>query len=222
MSADHSIQALIFDLDGVIADTEALHYHSWRRLAAEVGLSFDGIDNEELRGLSRRASLDYLLKGRQIDEPTAQDWMARKNRCFHEALAALGPADVLPGVRRLIDEARAAGLRVAVGSASQNVLPVLRQLGMLDQFDTAVGAQMVARCKPAPDVYIWVCGRLRVPTGRALVLEDSPTGIQAARAAGCTVVGLGPAAGPSADLLLPDLSETSLAALLELLPAYRP
>ncbi len=99
------IRGLIFDLDGVITDTAEYHYRSWQRLADEEGIPFTREDGEALRGVSRRESLTRLLKGRAIDEATAQDWMRRKNAYFASDLSRLTPDAVLPGVRTLLEEA---------------------------------------------------------------------------------------------------------------------
>ena len=90
------INALLFDLDGVITDTAEHHFHAWKQLADEEGLPFSRQDNEQLRGVSRRESLKRILKGREIDEETAQDWMERKNAYYRERIEKLSKKDILP------------------------------------------------------------------------------------------------------------------------------
>ena len=80
------IRAFIFDLDGVITDTAEYHFRAWKRLADEEGIPFTRQDNEALRGVSRRESLNRMLKGRPIDEATAQDYMQRKNDYYVASL----------------------------------------------------------------------------------------------------------------------------------------
>lgn len=216
-----SVRAFVFDLDGVIADTTEYHYRSWKRLAEEEGLPFTRADNEALRGLSRQASLNQLLRGHPVDEVTAQAWMARKNAYFSTYLEQMTSADLLPGVAQLIDEARAYGLKTAVASSSQNAKRVLERLGILDRFDVIGDALSAANTKPAPDIFLWVLDRLDVPAHEAVVFEDSAVGVAAAREAGCWVVGVGNAdlgsAHSGAHVLLPTLAaarvETILAAL---------
>src|SRR5690349_6623097 len=132
------IRAFIFDLDGVITDTAEYHFRSWKRLADEEGIPFTRQDNEALRGVSRRESLNRMLKGRAIDEATAQAWMERKNGYYVAMLDEITPDDVLPGALTLLDEARAAGIKTAIGSASKNAKPALEKLNILDRFD-AIG-----------------------------------------------------------------------------------
>src|SRR5207249_1412472 len=95
------IRAFIFDLDGVLTDTAEFHYWAWQRLADEAGLPFSRAANEELRGVSRRASLMLILKDRVYPEEKIQEMMARKNSYYQEALKSISPADLLPGAREL-------------------------------------------------------------------------------------------------------------------------
>lgn len=221
MTAD--IRALIFDMDGVIADTLSLHYRAWLRLTAEEGVTFTLADNDVLRGLSRRDSIAYVFRQRPPDAAHAEALMARKNVYFHELLAHMTPADRLPGVTALIDEARAAGLGVGLASSSQNVYPVLDRLAMTGLFDVIVDRHRVAHSKPAPDAFLWAAGRLNVPPLRAVVFEDSAVGVQAARAGGFPVVGLGDAQiVGAADVVLPSLDGVTLAALLSHLASASP
>lgn len=184
-------QALIFDLDGVVADTEALHYASWQRLADAEGVAFDRAANAALLGRTREDSLRIFAGTRDLDAATAADWLARKQGWFVESLASMTPADALPGVPALIDEARAAGLGLGLASSSRNARAVLGQLGLLDRFEVVADGATVTLAKPAPDVFLWVADRLGVPPGNCIVFEDSPAGVAAAQAAGCIVVGLG-------------------------------
>jgi beta-phosphoglucomutase len=214
LTMTHEIHALIFDLDGVIADTIELHYLSWKRLADEENVLFTHQDNDRLRGLPRRESLDIFVRGRHLDEDTAQQWMQRKNGYFHEYLAHFSPANRLPGVARLLDEARAAGLKLGVGSASKNAHAVLERLELLDAFDVIGDAHAVMRHKPAPDVFLWVAERLGVLPAQTLTFEDSSVGVEAALAGGFWVVGLGTAAVGQAHVVLPDLVNVNLQMLL--------
>lgn len=182
----------IFDMDGVITDTAEHHYLSWKRVADEEGIPFSRKDNDELRGVTRRQSLDRLLKGREMPEPQKQDMMARKNRYFHELLDQVTPANLLPGVHDLLQEARAAGIRLGIGSASRNVRPICERLSILDWFQAIGDGGSVVNPKPAPDVFIWVAGRMNLNPARCVIFEDAESGVVAALAGGFRVVGIGP------------------------------
>lgn len=185
------IHAFIFDLDGVLTDTAEFHYHAWQRLADEEGLPFTHAENEALKGLSRRASLDRLLKGRTVDEETLQGWMTRKNDYYLAFLEQITPEYVLPGALALLKSAQAAGLKLAVASASRNAKIVLERLGIIDLFDAIGDGCSVARSKPAPDIFIWTAGGLGVQPAQCVVFEDSEAGIEGALLGGFYAVGIG-------------------------------
>jgi beta-phosphoglucomutase len=218
-----NIRALIFDMDGVIADTLDLHYRAWLRLTQEEGVPFTLADNDALRGLSRRDSVAYVFRARPLDTASIEALMARKNVYFHELLAHMTPADRLPGVTALIEDARAGGLAVGLASSSQNVDAVLGRLAMAGLFDVIADRGCVVNSKPAPDVFLWTAGRLNVRPPQAVVFEDSAVGVQAARAGGFPVVGLGDQRiVGAADVVLPSLNGVTLAALLSRLASASP
>lgn len=204
------IRALIFDMDGVITDTAEYHYLSWKRLADEEGYSFSREDNDHLRGMTRRQSLDKLLRGQALPEAIIQDYLHRKQTYFLEFLEAFTPENRLPGVARILAEARDSGLKLGVASASRNAHTVLNKLELTAMFDVIADSSMVRNPKPAPDIFVWVAGALGVPTHQVVVFEDAEAGIAGAKTAGCFTVGLGTAHVAYAHLVLPDLVDITL------------
>jgi beta-phosphoglucomutase len=188
------IRALVFDLDGVITDTAEQHYLGWQWLADQEGIPFSREANERLRGLSRRASIDMMLAeaGRSYPEDKIQEMMERKQCHFLDILAQMTPADVLPGVVELMKEARSAGLKVAVGSASRNTLPVIGRLQIRPLLDAIADGTMIEHNKPAPDLFLLASQMVSVEPAACVVIEDGDAGIQAGHAAGMRVIGLGP------------------------------
>lgn len=188
------IQAFILDLDGVITDTAEFHFRAWKRLADEEGVRFTREDNEQLRGVSRRRSLELLL-GSAIEryaEDEILEMMARKNGYYQEMLKGITQADFLPGAQELLAELKRRGMKIAIGSASKNTRTVLTQLGILDLFDGISDGYSVQRAKPAPDVFVFAAGALGVPVVHCVVVEDAQSGVQAALTAGMLAVGIGP------------------------------
>jgi beta-phosphoglucomutase len=197
------IQAFIFDLDGVITDTAEFHFLAWKQLADEEGIPFTRADNEQLRGVSRRESLRRMLKGRPIDEPTAEAWMERKNNYYKHYLETITPDYVLSGVLDFLEAAKEKGIRLGIGSASKNAKTVLERLGILNVFDGIGDGYSVVNTKPAPDLFVWVAGRLDVPPPQAVVFEDAEAGVDAALAAGFWAVGVGTANVARAHVVVP-------------------
>ena len=208
------IRGIIFDLDGVITDTAEYHFLAWKRLADEERIEFTRAENEALRGVSRRASLAKLLKGRVVTDNQAEEMMARKNGYYQTFLANITPADLLPGVQELLTEIRAAGCKTAIASASRNAPDVVARLGIRDQFDVLAHGGSVTRQKPAPDLFLYTARQLGLAPQECLVVEDAEAGIAAAHAAGMVAVGLGPPERVgAAELILSNLDGATLAIL---------
>ncbi|MFZ6020708.1 MAG: beta-phosphoglucomutase [Chloroflexota bacterium] len=213
------IRAFLFDLDGVLTDTSEFHYLGWKRLADELGLSFDRQKNEALRGVSRRESLLLLLNGRPATEEEMNEWMERKNRYYIEYVSRMTPENLLPGALELLKELHQAGYKVAIVSSSKNTPLVLERLQIGEWLDAVVDGNAAARSKPAPDLFLLAAEHLGVSPEECLVVEDAEAGIAAGKAAGMRTLGLGPSERVgSADYQLPDLAGVTLGRLRELIP----
>jgi kojibiose phosphorylase len=121
------------------------------------------------------------------------DMLERKNRAYLQSLQSMDASSLLPGAVALIGEARAAGLKLAVASASRNAEAVLLRTGIRDLFDLVMDGNSNLPSKPAPDLFMRVAQQLGIAPGNCAVLEDAAVGIDAALAAGMWSVGLGPA-----------------------------
>jgi beta-phosphoglucomutase len=207
------ISAVIFDLDGVIVSTDEYHYRAWKALADQENIPFERSDNERLRGVSRMESLEIILeKASRTYTPEEKEEMAsRKNDLYRQSLASLTPSDILPGVREILKELQARGIRVAIGSSSKNARPILEGIGLDHAFDVIVDGTDISRSKPDPEVFTLAAQRLGIPPDRCLVVEDAHAGVDAGRAAGMKVLAVGSAVDhPDAQLQSADLSMTSV------------
>lgn len=212
-----ALEAVIFDLDGVITDTAEFHYLAWQELADAEGLAFDREANEALRGVSRADSLRILLGQREVDERTFATLMARKNERYVRLLADMSPDDVLPGALELLEACRARGLKLAIGSSSKNARTVLDALGITDRFETIADGTTVQVAKPAPDLFLAAARQLAVEPSRCAVFEDAAAGVDAALAAEMIAVGIGPRGRVGhAHLVFPSTAEVDLEAVLAL------
>ena len=212
------IQAVIFDLDGVIVSTDELHFQAWKELADEEGIRFDREDNQRLRGVSRMGSLDIMLeKATRVYSETEKNGMAnRKNAVYRESLNDLSPADILPGVSALLNALRERGVKIAIGSSSKNAACILQAIGLADAFDAVVDGTQITRSKPDPEVFSLAAEQLGILARHCLVVEDAEAGVDAALAAGMRVLAVGAAAAhPSATLSAQDLDEICVDALLD-------
>ncbi len=184
-------EAIIFDLDGVLADTVEFHYRAWKRIADVMDVDFGPEDMNRLRGRQRRDCLLDLLSGRPVDEEQIARLMLLKDECYLADIEQMTQASLLPGVLDFVLTAKKHRLRLGVASASMTARAVLQKTGILDYMEAVADGSTVARSKPAPDIFVWVAGALRVRPNRAIVFEDSRAGVEAARTAGMFVVGVG-------------------------------
>ncbi|MBB6247093.1 beta-phosphoglucomutase [Rhodanobacter sp. A1T4] len=203
------LKAVIFDLDGVIADTAVVHHAAWKQLADEIGVDFDDTVGERLKGVDRLASLDIVLE-RATRQYTLEEKLAlaaRKNDYYREQVQHFGPQHLLPGARAAIESVKKAGLKTALASASKNAPLLLERLGIAELFDYVVDANRISRSKPDPEIFLAAASALGVSPGECLGVEDAAAGIASIHAAGMAAVGIGQAhALPDADVVLPDVA----------------
>lgn len=189
------LRAVLFDLDGVLTDTAEYHYRAWQALADRLGVPFDRRANEALRGVGRMDSLERILAlgGITLGEAERARLADEKNRHYQELIEGVTAADLLPGVEALLDELSAAGLKLAVASASRNAPAVLARLGIAERFDVVVDAARVSRGKPDPEVFQRAAEALGVLDEDCVGVEDAEAGVAALRGAGMAAVGVGDA-----------------------------
>jgi HAD superfamily hydrolase (TIGR01509 family) len=182
-------QAIIFDMDGVLVDSEPFGFEAMRRVAARYGLGYSEEENAEFLG---RTTLDCcrILKDRH-GLPDSAETLA--DFYIEGMLAQIGEGPIpMPGVPDVLERVRARGYRLALASSAEvRVIHAnLTALALAPLFEAVVSGTQVARGKPAPDVFLAAADRLAVTPDRCLVIEDSRNGLLAAKAAGmrCAVV----------------------------------
>jgi HAD superfamily hydrolase (TIGR01509 family) len=204
------IDALIFDFDGLLIDSETPLFEIWQAIYRERGGDLHLDDWQHALGTFGGFDpyADLLAKtGVHLDRET----QAPMIRARHVELCTALP--LLPGVADLLDEAQALGLRTAVASSSPIdwVGPFLDQHGLRARLDAVCTREEVARVKPAPDLFLLAASRMGVEPSGCVVFEDSPNGLRAARAAGMWAVAVPNALTRTLSLPDPDLVLTSLA-----------
>ncbi|ETT57547.1 MULTISPECIES: beta-phosphoglucomutase [Paenibacillus] len=205
-----NMKGAIFDLDGVIVDTAKYHYLAWASLADELGFKFTEEDNERLKGVSRLRSLDILLEvgGLEFEEAEKQAMAEKKNRLYVEYISRLEESELLPGVKEYLTGLRSRGIGIALGSASKNAEFILNKLNITDLFDAVVDGNKVSLAKPDPEVFLIAAQEIGLQPDGCVVFEDAEAGVQAGKAAGMKVVGIGkPEVLKEADLVVKGLYE---------------
>ncbi|WP_454801937.1 beta-phosphoglucomutase [Mucilaginibacter phyllosphaerae] len=190
------IKACIFDLDGVIVDTAVYHYKAWKRLANEMGFDFTEQQNEQLKGVSRMASLDLILGWGNITHKTPEEkehLAGQKNEWYTQMISQMTPAEILPGAREFVQSCRDAGLKTAIGSASKNTPTILNKLQLTSLFDAVIDGNSVSKPKPDPEVFLKGAGAVGIAPAACVVFEDAIAGIEAAINGGMKAIGIGSA-----------------------------
>jgi HAD superfamily hydrolase (TIGR01509 family) len=177
------LKAILFDFDGVVADTENHHVAAWQRTLSFMGLQIPDEEAARSAEVDDREFLTELFTARDLPADKVDEWVARKQALAVELLR-FAPR-VYPGVAELVGALRGrARLAVVSGTWRQNVEAILGAAGLADAFDLIVAKEDVTRRKPDPEAYALALKKLRLSASSAAAIEDSPTGLAAARAAG--------------------------------------
>ena len=187
MPAGGRFDAVVFDMDGVLVDTEHLWDEVREELTGEWGGRYTPEAQEAMMGMSSHEWSRYLHEtvGLRESPETINAEVVRRMLARYEVELPVVPG-AAEAVRRLADD----GYRLAVASSSNRELidAVLRRLELAALFEATVSSEEVGRGKPAPDVYLEAARRLDVPASRCAAVEDSASGIRAAREAGMRVI----------------------------------
>ena len=211
------IRGLLFDLDGVLVNTNPLHCQAWKELAQELGIPFTTEDYEAFLGISRAQCLELLLqKGNRSFSPQEKIRLCdRKNDRYRELIGGLTPAALLPGVPEFLRAARAEGYRIGLGSVSKNAGFLLQRLEIGPLFDAVIDGTQIVKGKPDPEVFLKGARALNLLPEQCVVFEDSAAGIEAAHRGGMKAVGIGtPQRLPKAELTAPGFAGLTPAELL--------
>lgn len=216
------IKGCIFDLDGVIVDTAVYHYQAWKRLAQELGFDFTEHQNEQLKGVSRMRSLELILGWGGVTKTAMEqtELATRKNQWYVDMIKQMQPSEILPGAKEFLQVAKAANLKTALGSASKNSATILEKVGLSPLFDVIIDGNHVTASKPDPEVFLKGAEALGLAPAECVVFEDAIAGVQAAKAGGMKVVGIGsPEVLSEADIVISGLHAMTLDKLQQLATA---
>ena len=212
------LKGFAFDLDGVIADTARFHGQAWHQLADKVGTEWTPELADSLKGVSRMDSLELILKaGGHENDYTQEEKEAlatEKNDNYIKLVETLTPADILPGMKNLLDELKDNGYHIVLASASKNAPKVLKYLQITDYFEGIVDPAKLSHGKPDPEIYSEAAKLMNLPANQVAGLEDAQAGVESINRAGKVSIGFG-ASLKDAAVKFDDTSEVSLAAIKE-------
>jgi len=198
--------AVLWDLDGTLADSEEYHWLSWRD-----AMRIEGVDLSYDRFLASFGQRNDRILGAWLGQVEPQrmrrigDWKEAEYRRLAEE-RGMTP---LPGAREWVERLRAAGWKQAIASSAPrlNVETMLRVLQMDGLIDAIVSAEEVSKGKPDPDVFLAAAAALSIPPPRCIVVEDAPAGVEAGRRAGMRTIGVNAKSRLAADLYVTSLAD---------------
>lgn len=180
---------VIFDMDGVLADTGPIHFESWVKMAEEIGLEFTRDMFDQTFG-QQSPTITRKLVGPEVDNSLVEKWANLKEYYYRKMVKdKLTP---LPGVIRIINDLKSEGFKLAVGSSGppENVDLLLSKLKIKEFFNVVITAAEAKKGKPEPDVFLMAANYLNIKPKNCIVIEDAPVGIEAAKRAGMLSVAL--------------------------------
>jgi len=188
------MKGVLFDLDGVIADTSVYHFQAWRKLIKiHFNLELPDELEKQTKGVSRTDSLKAILKflNISVSQEKFNEMTTEKNNIFRNLLASLTPANILPGISELISSLKKNNVKLSLASASLNGPFILEKLQLTDAFDAIADPSKVAAGKPAPDIFIAAAEAINLKPQDCVGIEDSIAGITAINKSGALSVGVG-------------------------------
>jgi beta-phosphoglucomutase len=181
--------ALLFDMDGVIVDSTATHTLAWKQYLAQHGIEVSDIERRMLGKHNDEIVRDFFGNS-GLSDSLIFNHGAEKERLYRQMLRPRLRDLIVKGLPEFLERHGDLHLGVASNAEPANVEFVLEEAGIAEYFDAVVNGRIVARPKPAPDVYLRAAEYLGVTPADCVVFEDSLTGVAAARAAGMSVVGV--------------------------------
>lgn len=189
------LNGAIFDMDGVLVDSERLYMRFWQEACASFGFALSCEMALSLRSNSPETAIPKFMKwfGERADYYQIRDLRCRQMADYIDK----NGVDIKPGAAEILDVLKQKGLKIALATASpaKRARHYLAPHGLFDKFDAVVSGASLARSKPAPDIYLLAAEMLGLPPDQCMAVEDSPSGILSAKTAGCFTV------------MIPDLTE---------------
>ncbi len=181
MNQKNTIKAVIFDFDGVLANTDLYHFIAWKRAVRLIGINMDQSIQHELRGLTRTATLEKILQifNKKISEQEFDLVKTKKNEIYKEFLGEVTKDEILPGIIEFLIWLKREGYKVAVASISKNAESIIDNIGLRRHIDVVVDPNTIKNIKPEPDIFFKAAKLLDVKPWECVGIEDSQVGIDA-------------------------------------------
>jgi beta-phosphoglucomutase len=188
-----NLEAVIFDLDGVIADTNHLYFRANQMIAEDLGIPFTYEESDQFKGIGRMEIVRSLVE--KSGKPHSLDHMVKlaeqKNTYYQGLIQDMDERSILPGIKQFIHSLRENGIKTAIASSSTNGTTVLKKIGLYEQFDCIIDPSTLKKGKPDPEIFIKAADRLQVPYQNCAAIEDGEAGMKAILATDMFSIGVG-------------------------------
>lgn len=175
----NSLQAVIFDFDGVIADTVPLYYEATKKMAVEIGAPFTREDNVRYQGVPRKVLIDDLVArtDKLVSDIEKERLGNRKSDYYKNLIAEFTVDNMLPGMYGFLKELREAGIKFGIASSSSNAPYLLERFGIRDWFDCIVDPHSLKKGKPNPEIFLTAADCLGIDYLHCAAIEDGQAGL---------------------------------------------
>ncbi|MFP7734014.1 beta-phosphoglucomutase [Priestia aryabhattai] len=187
------LQAIIFDLDGVIADTVHLYYRANKKIADQLNVSFSEELNQQLQGISRIKTVELIAaQGNVRLTMEKKEQLAYEKNKYYQALIKEMTKDyLLPGIQLLLEDCKKQGIKMGIASSSSNANTVVDTLGIRSFFDCIVNVKEIKKGKPDPEIFLTAADQLNVKPHTCVAIEDGEAGIKAINQTDMVSIGVG-------------------------------
>lgn len=187
------LEAVIFDMDGVIVDTDEFYYIVNKAIADILSIPFSHEDNEKIKGIRRMEIIEMMVeRSGQPYSTTAKQELARtKNEHYLSLIENMDQSYVFPGMIKFINELKDNGVKVGLASSSSNQKKIIEKVGLTPFFDVMVDPYLLKKGKPDPEIFLTAADHLGVRYENCVAIEDGEAGMSAILATEMFSIGVG-------------------------------
>ncbi|HYE10584.1 MAG TPA: beta-phosphoglucomutase [Patescibacteria group bacterium] len=190
-----SLEAVIFDMDGVLTETSRQHYLAWKLLAKDLGFEITEEINEQVKGISRLESLDIVLRAGNMEDKFTKvekvELADKKNLIYQSLIKEFTVQNLSEGALELLKALKDQKVKIALASVSKNAPFLLKAMEIEAYFDAVADPSQAKMGKPAPDIFLLAAQKLGVDPKNCVGIEDAFAGVEAIKSAGMKPVGIG-------------------------------
>ncbi len=178
---NRKIEAVIFDFDGVLANTDLYHFIAWKKAIRKAGINLDPSVQGEIRGLTREATLKKILSifDKEINSKLAEEIQDDKNTLYKELINDVTKEEILPGIVDFLKYLKENDYKIGVASVSKNSETIIKNIGLSKYIDVIVDPDTVREMKPSGEIFVAAAKLLGVTPWKCVGIEDSQVGIDA-------------------------------------------